>query len=138
GQGCSAMSTGLTMTVNPLPVANLVSSDADNIICAGAPVTFTATPSGANIYALFVNGSSVASSASRTYTTSTLNNGDEVHVVVTSTSGCEGTSTAIETEVTPAPTTANAGLDQLNLCGVTSTTLTANTPANGAGSWSVV
>src|SRR5690606_29054385 len=53
GQGCSALSTGLTMTVNPLPVANLVSSDADNIICAGTAVTFTATPSGANTYAFF-------------------------------------------------------------------------------------
>src|SRR5690606_12990645 len=56
----------------------------------------------------------------------------------TSTSGCDGTSTAISIEVTPEPTTSSAGADQLNLCGITSTTLTANTPANGAGTWSVV
>ena len=38
---------------------------------------------------------------------------------------------------TPNPTTANAGADQLNVAG-TSTTLAANTPTNGTGTWSII
>jgi len=38
---------------------------------------------------------------------------------------------------TPNPTTANAGADQLNVAG-TSTTLAANTPINGTGTWSII
>src|SRR5690606_26506493 len=35
-------------------------------------------------------------------------------------------------------TVASAGADQTNLCGVTSTTLAANTPGVGTGAWSIV
>src|SRR5690606_14317750 len=56
--GCSAMSAGTTMIVNPRPVVSLLSSDADNTICAGSSVTFTATPSGAANYQFFVNSTS--------------------------------------------------------------------------------
>ncbi|MBP6412668.1 MAG: hypothetical protein KA450_04415, partial [Bacteroidia bacterium] len=36
------------------------------------------------------------------------------------------------------PTVANAGADQTSLCGVTSTSLSANTPTVGTGAWSIV
>jgi len=38
------------------------------------------------------------------------------------------------------PTTADAGLDQtgIGMCGLTITTLTANTPVIGTGSWSII
>ena len=36
------------------------------------------------------------------------------------------------------PTTANAGTDQLNLCGLTIANISANVPAIGVGSWSIV
>src|SRR5690606_20093020 len=45
--GCAtAVSSGITTTVNSYPTVTLVSSDADNTICAGESVTFTATPAG--------------------------------------------------------------------------------------------
>jgi hypothetical protein len=61
--GCTVVSSGITTTVNPLPVANIVSNDADNTICAGSSITFTASPSGASNYNFRVNGSSVQTGA---------------------------------------------------------------------------
>src|SRR5690606_23180310 len=117
--GCSAMSAGTTMTVNPRPVVNLLSSDADNTICAGSSVTFTATPAGADNYEFFVNSTSAQSSTSNTFTTSALNDGQTVSVVVKTAAGCDATSAGITIQVDPTPTTADAGPDQLDLCGVT-------------------
>ena len=136
--GCSALSSGITTTVNPSPVASLVSNDADNTICAGSSVTFTATPSGSANYDFRVNGVSVQSSASRLYTTSALTNGNVVDVIITSAAGCTGTSAGITMAVDAAPTTASAGADQTNLCGVTATTLAGNAPVVGTGLWTVV
>ena len=51
------------------------------LACEGEPVTFTANPSTYVGYDFFVNGVSVQSGTSGTYTTSTLNTGDSVVVV---------------------------------------------------------
>jgi hypothetical protein len=52
--------------------------------------------------------------------------------------GCNGPTTASHTvTINPAPTTANAGPNQPNVVG-TSTTLAANTATVGTGSWSIV
>jgi hypothetical protein len=126
------------MTVNPNPVASIVSNDADNSICAGGSITFTATPSGASTYDFKVNGGSVQTGASNIYTTTTLADNDKVSVVITSAAGCVGTSSDLTINVDPAPTVANAGADQLNLCNVTTTTLTGNPAVIGTGTWSVV
>lgn len=55
--GCSASGqTDFNLVVNAIPQINLSSSDADNNICAGTPVTFYA--SGATNYQFFSNGTS--------------------------------------------------------------------------------
>lgn len=51
--------------------------------------------------------------------------------------GYSDPSTALYVHVNPLPDEANAGVDQLNLPG-TSTSLAANNPTNGAGSWSII
>ena len=48
------------------------------------------------------------------------------------------TSNVISVTVVPVPTSAASGPDQLNLCGVTNTSLSANTPVVGTGSWVVI
>ncbi|SNY95500.1 T9SS type B sorting domain-containing protein, partial [Flagellimonas pacifica] len=107
--GCEATSTGITTTVNALPTAVLGSSDANDTICAGDSVTFTAT--GGDEYEFYVDGTSVqAQSTTATYTTTTLADGQEVTVrVVNTTTGCEATSTGITTTVNALPTASVSG-----------------------------
>lgn len=98
----------------------------DGTVCAGAQVTLTAA--GGGIYSWspsITNGVAFTPGSTTTY-----------YVTVTEpTYGCKKTnSRAIN--VIPVPTTANAGPDQ-TVCG-TSTTLAANNPGSGTGSWSIV
>jgi hypothetical protein len=91
----------------------IISSDADNVICAGASVTFTATPTngGSNpTYQWFVNGTAVPGATNTTYTASSIPSGAVVTCVMTSNmpgaTSNPATSNAITTTVNPivAPT----------------------------------
>ncbi|KAA5544994.1 T9SS type A sorting domain-containing protein [Adhaeribacter rhizoryzae] len=59
-----------------------------NVVCAGVPVTFTATPSKANFvnptYQWQVNGQNIQGATGSTFTSSTLNSGDIVTATFTS------------------------------------------------------
>ena len=100
--GCSDTPAGITTTVNALPTGTLSSDDADDIICAGDQVIFTAT--GGDSYEFFVDAVSVQSGAGDTYTTTGLSNGEEVTVTVTNVSGCSDTPAGITTTVNALPT----------------------------------
>ncbi|MGK7388834.1 MAG: gliding motility-associated C-terminal domain-containing protein [Candidatus Cyclobacteriaceae bacterium M2_1C_046] len=101
--GCIALSDTVVMTVNPVPSVAITSDDADNVICEGDEVTFTATPSGAADYEFFVNGISIQSGITETYITSSLADGDLVNVTVTTAAGCSATSSDILVTVNAAP-----------------------------------
>lgn len=90
---------------------SIASSDADNSICAGASITFTATPTNggtAPTYQWKVNGVNVGTNAV-TYTTTTLTTGQSVTCVMTSNlpgvTGSPATSNAIVTTVNAIPAT---------------------------------
>lgn len=90
---------------------SIASSDTDNSICAGASVTFTATPTNggtAPTYQWQVNGSNVGTN-SATYTTTTLTTGQSVTCIMTSNlsgvTGSPATSNAIVITVNAVPTT---------------------------------
>jgi hypothetical protein len=100
--GCTGLFTpSITVTVNALPTGSLVATETsgvannDNIICAGAPVTFTA-PAGNTNYAFYLNGTGapVQNGSTRFITVSTLVNGDHFTVVVTNNNGCMATLTS--------------------------------------------
>lgn len=123
--GCLATSTGITMTVNPLPTPTLAASA--NPVCAGTSVTFTA--GGGVNYNFKINGTSVQNSALNTYATTTLTTGQIVTVDVTNGSGCIATSTGINMTVNPIPhattVTGNAVAECVgNMTNVTITGLT--------------
>src|SRR6185437_5121076 len=63
----------------------------DSITCAGKPVTFTSALSYIYItptYQWYVNGIAIAGATGSTFTTTTLNNGDNIYCVVTSYDSC--------------------------------------------------
>jgi len=90
------------MAVNPVltPSVTIVASATE--VCAGVPVTFTATASDAGtapVYAWYVNGTLLGPN-SATYTNSTLTDGDAVSCVVMSNSACAMGATASSNDVT--------------------------------------
>ncbi|MEM6319797.1 MAG: Ig-like domain-containing protein [Bacteroidota bacterium] len=85
--GCVDTSAVIVMTVNPLPVATLVSDDADNVIGVNKPIIFTST--GGTNYEFSINGTSVQGpSAIDTLAMDTLTISSPLEVEVTDGNGC--------------------------------------------------
>ncbi len=120
--GCVTDHIARTVTVNPLPAADLNADDAS--VCEGTTITFTATPSGAANYEFFVDGISVQDGASDTYADNTFTDGQQVTVTVTDANGCEGTSPAVTVTIFPNPTVTIAA-DITEICDGQSVTVTA-------------
>lgn len=117
--GCTG-TDAVTVTVNPLPIVN---AGADQTVCAGTPVTLTAT--GAATYTwspVITNGVAFTPAATTTYT-----------VTGTTASGCIATDAVLVT-VNSIPVV-NGGADQ-TVCAGTQVTLTASGAATY--SWSPV
>jgi hypothetical protein len=133
--GSPATSNTIAMIVNPiLPVSVSIGVNQNNI-CAGTPVTFTATPvnGGTPVYQWYKNTLPVGLNQP-TYTYTPVN-GDQVYVVMSSNlvciSGSPATSNTIAMIVNPIlPVSVSIGVDQNNICAGTSVTFTA-TPVNG-------
>ncbi len=98
----------LVRTAGGSPSVVIISSDADNSICAGTSVTFTATPTngGTPSYQWKLNGNNVGTDAA-TYTNAALVNNDVVTVVLTA-GGCDASGTATSNAIT---TTVSASAD---------------------------
>jgi len=139
GIGCdlNPVATGI-ITANPLvPVSvTIVSNDADNNICAGTSVTFTATPTneGANqTYQWYVDSTPIATGS--TFTTNTLGNGNQVRVEMTSNAACPNPVPAVSNVITitvnpvviPSVT---ISASETEFCEGTLVTFTAATPTN--------
>ncbi len=88
---CASGRTPVTATIEtPVPVGVSISAT-NTTICSGDNVTFTATPTNGGTspsYQWFVNGTSVQSGSSNTYSTSTLADGDDVYCIITSSEPC--------------------------------------------------
>jgi hypothetical protein len=111
----SSIRTPIVLTMNSLPIPTLTSSDADNIICSGTSVTFTA--GGGTMYNFRVGGISVQNGPLATYTTSSLTNNSN---------GCTAASASILNRVNavPLPTLTSSDSDN-RFCAGTSVTFTA-------------
>ena len=139
--GSPAVSDTIITTVNAsLPASvTIASSDADNIICAGTEVTFTATPVNdgeGTTYQWYVGKTQVGTD-SIAYKTSTLADKDSVTVVMTSDLACVSGSPAVsDTIITtvnatlPASVSIQSNAVNNSICLGTSVTFTAS-PTNG-------
>lgn len=115
-------------------------------ICENESVTFTATPmnGGTNpIYQWQINGMDAVGESSSTFTTTTLQDGDEVTVIMTSNASVcaqPQTSNAITILMNEYNAPADAGVDFTNtICTDTSVALNGNaiTGSGSVGSWTV-
>jgi hypothetical protein len=137
--GTGASSPLYAVTVDNIgAVAISIAANPGTIICAGASITFTATPTNGGttpIYQWKVNGSNVGTNSS-TYASTTLTNGQIVTCVLTSSSVCAtgspATSNTLTMTVNPIlPVSISiAAVPAGAICSGTSVTFTA-TPTNG-------
>jgi len=135
----TATSNAITMQVNPPLIPSvIIAANPAGTICAGTNITFTATPTNGGTtpsYQWQVNGSNVGTNQN-TFSSSTLQNGDVVTVILTSNAPCAspatGTSNSITMLVNPvvAPTVSITANPAGTICAGTNITFTA-TPANG-------
>ena len=98
----TATSTKVHMIVTNSAAPGASINASQSTICAGSPVTFTATATNggsAPVYNFYRNGSSVQNGSSNTYLTSTLNNNDSVWVVITSNASCVSPATATSNKI---------------------------------------
>lgn len=130
------INTGPSSAVTP--TVSVISNTTGNTFCSGQSVTFTATPVNggtAPTYQWKVNGSNVTGTGN-TYTTSSLNTGDQVTVVMTAAGGvsCLSTTTATSSAVlmalAPKPAAVSIAATSTSICAGSSVTFTA-TPVNG-------
>jgi gliding motility-associated-like protein len=139
--GCSTTdSVNVTVTTGLTPSVS-ITANPSGAICAGTSVTFTATPTNGGTspsYQWQVNGGNVGTN-SPTFTSSTLNNGDQVTVVMTSNATCLATTTATSNTITMTvtanvtPSVSITANPSGSVCVGTNITFTA-TPTNGGTS----
>ena len=93
---CSSLASNVIQpTVIPQPTISLISSAIGGHLCSGSPITFSATPTTYPGY-IFINGkTTLQNSASPTFTTTTLKNGDTITVKAVSQYGCRSIQTGI-------------------------------------------
>ncbi len=118
--GCTATSSPVTITVNPVPAAN---------ITAGGPISFC---SGNNVILTASAGTSWLWSNGATTQSITVTNSGTFTVTVTNASGCSASSTAVTTTVSPSPTVVITAAPYTRLFPGLSTVLTANVTPPGS------
>ena len=134
----TATSTGITMIVGSTVVPSVsITANPGNTICAGANVTFTATPTngGTPTYQWKLNGNNVGAN-SNTYSNNALANGNVVTVVMTSSIACASPTTATATGITMTVTSVTPAITINGTTTVTTGTpvVLSSTIANGGSS----
>ncbi|MDW8236663.1 MAG: PKD domain-containing protein, partial [Bacteroidia bacterium] len=140
--GAASLSNAIVVSAHP-PVEVQIQASA-NPICIGQTVLFTSTVNnaGANpTYQWQVNGVNVPGATGPTFVTSTLNHGDAVRLLVTSTQGCPVGGRPSNTIVMTVNSAATITLSQSpsgRICRGTRVIFTANgAPAGSTFSWSL-
>jgi gliding motility-associated-like protein len=125
--GCSATSAATTVTVNPLPTANIL-ANGPLTFCQGGSVTLSASPVVAGNTYLWSNGA----------TTSSINvtSSATITVTVTSAAGCSTTSLPTSVNVFTNPTATITATGATTFCQGGSVVLTANAGTGFSYQWS--
>lgn len=98
--GCKMNFNSVNVTILNLPSGSLTADRTS--VCPGEAIVFTA-PAGYLSYSFSINGSVQQNGSSSSFTTSVLNNGDVVTVLVNSSNGCSTTLNTISITVNNLP-----------------------------------
>ena len=97
----TGVSTGTSITVNPIIVPTVSIAVNNSTICAGGTVSFTASTTGGTATYKWKNGSSYITSATNaTYSTSTANDGDVYSLEITNNGTCVSPTSVTSNQVT--------------------------------------
>jgi len=130
---CTAVSTPVTVTVNPLPT-NIVSALGATTLCAGDSVVLSDTSDPSYIYQ-WSNGAGVIPGATNpTYTVIAVAT-DNYTVAIMNSFGCSDTSVAITITVNPLPVSTISPPGGSVICTGSSTVLNASTGAGYTYQW---
>ncbi len=134
----ASANTNYNITVRPTPVPSVSITATDTSVCAGTPVTFTATPvsgGSAPTYQWLLNGVAIPGANSAVYNTTPVNSSDVYTVTLTSNALCVSPATAnanvsvvVISNASP-DVTVNSNVGQI-VCDNTPMTFTA-VPTNG-------
>ncbi len=138
----AATSSGITMVVNPVVVPSVtIAASPSGALCAGAAVTFTATPANggaAPAYQWKLGGTNISGATNNTYNY-TPANGDAITCLLTSNATCASPVTALSsvTTMTVNPTSPSGGAitGAGTVAAGTTITLSNPTAATGTASW---
>jgi gliding motility-associated-like protein len=136
----TATSSGITAAVTPKVQPTISIATSSTTVCAGTNIVFTSAttfPGSSPIYQWKVNGTNVGTNAP-TFASATLNNGDMVTCILTSSEGCVfsnlASSNVVTMNVTPLVTpTVSIAASASNTCSGSTIIFTA-TPTNGGTS----
>jgi hypothetical protein len=133
---CAANYDDVIITINPAPSTSVAGPDQN--ICGTTATLAANTPStGTGSWSIISGaGGTVGNTASPTSSFTGLAGTTYTLRWTISSASCASSTDDVAITISAAPTVANAGADK-NFCG-TSIAMTANTPATGTGSWSVV
>jgi hypothetical protein len=135
----TANSNSLTMTIIPLVTPAVSITASDTTVCENSPVLFTATPTNGGTTPTYVwrnNGIIIPGATGPTYTSSTLQNGNAITAIMTTSVNCytsaTETSTAIDMVVDPilVPSVSIVASTDTVICAGTNVTFLA-LPVNG-------
>jgi hypothetical protein len=90
---CTATSSAIVVTVNPLPAIPTISAGGPTIFCQGGSVTFTSSAISGNVWSNNATTQSI-----------TVNTNGDYSVTVTNANGCSSASTPTTVTVNPLPT----------------------------------
>ncbi len=135
---CPVSSDTISITVNSNPT--LADAGLDQTICGNATVLAGNMPlSGTGIWTLISGSGTFSNPSAATTAVSNLGIGSNVFRWTISNAPCSESFDEVSVNVSTIPAIANAGPDQINLCGTTSTILAANAAVGSTiGTWTIV
>jgi hypothetical protein len=139
--GSNVTSTAVAVTINASVTSSvtIASSDADNSICSGINVTFTANPvnGGTPTYVWKLNGNIVPNQSAKTFVTNSLIHNDQVAVEMSSSLGCLTATTVFSNSIktaivsfNPSVQITSSDLDNI-ICSKTTVLFTATSSNSG-------